>query len=121
MYLCQRSEQVRRDYPLGQAVGWRVIFFRVELDTSGRPIWRETGRSAVGDHPYLTRRRHGIKGVPFLPRPRNGKLVTGAEAARLTGLEAPAALDYLAETVSESETVQNYVRPKRERPARPDE
>jgi hypothetical protein len=110
VYLCQRTQQVQ----VGRNVGYRVLILKVELDPSGRPVWREHSAGEVYLSDYAAR-YHSRKGVLYLQRPEDGKPVTPAEAARLTGLLAPAALDYLTENVSDSEAIQNFQKPKKER------
>jgi hypothetical protein len=110
VYLCQQTQQVQ----VGRNVGYRVLILKVELDPSGRPVWRAHSAGEVYLSDYAAR-YHSRKGVLYLQRPEDGKLVTPAEAARLTGFLAPAALDYLTEQVNDSETVQNYQTPKKER------
>jgi hypothetical protein len=108
MYLCQKTEQVQ----VGRGVGYRVVVFRVELDSSGRPVWTRHSEGQTYASQYASH-YYSQKGILFLQRPADGLHVTPGEAARLTGLHAPAALDFLTETVSDSPTIQNFQKPRK--------
>lgn len=116
MYLAQQIET------LG-TTQCRLFTYRVELNAKGRPIWKI--HSVVGT--YWWRKLANAnrnKNLPMMSGPGPNKLVTAGQASRLTGLGAGSggvspALDYLTETVSQEETVQNYVKPKKEKPPKP--
>lgn len=120
MYLSQQIERflLKTTYA-GQQPRFRLIAYRVQLDDSGRPIWKL--HRQVGDYYNDAEARlNRLKNVPLLSSPAPNKKVTMGEAVRLTGLKAPAALDYLTENVSDSPVLQNYVKPKKVKEPKPE-
>lgn len=97
----------------------QLYIWYVELNPSGRLIWQLYGRghwvktnSSVSVAVGMVREKCW-DGVPNMQEVAVGKLVTMRQAEKLTGVRAPAALDYLADRVLLGvETKENYVKPK---------
>jgi hypothetical protein len=106
-------------------VQYQLYVWRVDLNPAGRPVWtlHRRGywcRNYNSDKVMIGMcRKRGEPGVPFMQDAGPGKLVTMKQAERLTGLLAPAAMDRLTETVNDSPTLSNYVKPAKAKAEEP--
>lgn len=126
MYLSQQIEAVKGTGGKQGYTGFRLTRYRVELDASGRPVWKFHGAAGTwwAYSAYIYERNNANKkakawgrqsdagAIPFMSDAAPNKPVTMKQAETLTGLLVPAALDKLTETVSDSPVLQNYVKPK---------
>ena len=123
MYCCQAVDTVRRKaYHYDTETRYRVLYFKVVLNAAGQPVWASDGYAGDWYTESAAKSTGGRKGVLWNAGASHGRLVTMAEAERLTGLQAPAALDYLTEQVQEGDSpiLQNYQKPKPVKPPKPE-
>ncbi len=135
MYLAMSIEEVRKpstSYNQSVTPGLRVMLWRVELNTTGRPVWvthRQgstwwiySGFGYQGNEANRARkaaRASQPKAIPTIASAAHNKLVTMSEAAKLVDVVQPGSLDRLTEMlqdVHDPYALQNYVKPPKVKP-----
>jgi hypothetical protein len=100
---------------------YRIWTFYVKIDNDNRAVWglHDQGDDGRACGFYNTVKSFRNRRYPLFKTLAIGKRVTGSEAARLTGVAAPPALDYLVENANpDPDDVQNYRPPPRPRKAK---
>jgi hypothetical protein len=124
VYLSQQIEEVKGTGMRAWQQGATLTQWKVELDGTGRPAWKI--RASIGTwwrhlfvQSHKEARSYGRKNwpsVPFMSDAAPGKLVTGSQAMKLTGVEHPmAAIDFLRDQLESNVgygTIENFVKPK---------
>ena len=111
MFLAQELERVN----LPSCHGWRLIRYKVKLDSQNRPVWELLKQLAdYGTSKQTARRlaKNRFYRAPLMSGLGPNKRVTKRQAEILTGKIYPAAMDDLVERVAENNAEgENYVKP----------
>lgn len=130
MYLCQTIEP-HHDASSFHPNGFHRVEYRVELSSSGIPVWAIHFRGHPHHGNYYSAKlnryiaadryikRTGRKALPWIASANHRRPVTKSQAMKLTGLTlGAAALDFLTEQLQHGVTgeLQNYVKPAAKKP-----